>query len=86
MMETETWELQGRRFASVRWMCWPDYRARIVGGIRLSRPLKIVVDSGNGIAGASAPAILRAIGCEVTELLSEVDGNFPEPPPGPEQA
>jgi phosphomannomutase len=39
--------------------------------------MKIVVDCGNGVAGASAPAILRAIGCEVIELFSEVDGNFP---------
>jgi phosphomannomutase len=54
-----------------------------VGDIRLARPLKIVVDSGNGIAGASAPAILRAIGCEVTELFSEVDGDFPNHHPDP---
>ena len=60
-----------------------DYRARIVGDIRLARPIKIVVDSGNGIAGASAPDILRAIGCEVTELYSEVDGNFPNHHPDP---
>ena len=42
-----------------------------------------MVDSGNGIAGATAPAILRAIGCEVTELFSEVDGNFPNHHPDP---
>ena len=59
------------------------YTQRIVGDIKLARPLKIVVDSGNGIAGASAPAILRAIGCEVTELFSEVDGNFPNHHPDP---
>jgi phosphomannomutase len=59
------------------------YTARIVGDIRLARPLKIVVDSGNGIAGASAPAIFRAIGCEVTELFSEVDGDFPNHHPDP---
>jgi phosphomannomutase len=54
-----------------------------VGDIQLARPLKIVVDCGNGIAGASAPGILRAIGCEVTELFSEVDGNFPNHHPDP---
>ncbi len=59
------------------------YRDRIVGDIKLARPLKIVVDSGNGIAGASAPAILRAVGCEVIELFSEVDGNFPNHHPDP---
>jgi phosphomannomutase len=53
------------------------YRERIVGDIKLARPMKIVVDSGNGIAGASAPAILRAIGCEVIELFSEWTATFP---------
>ena len=60
-----------------------DYTARIVGGIALARPMKIVIDSGNGIAGASAPAIFRALGCEVTELFSEVDGDFPNHHPDP---
>ncbi|MFP5472702.1 MAG: phosphomannomutase/phosphoglucomutase [Gammaproteobacteria bacterium] len=61
----------------------PAYVERITGDIKLQRPLKIVVDSGNGIAGASAPAIYRAIGCEVIELFSEVDGNFPNHHPDP---
>jgi phosphomannomutase len=60
-----------------------EYTARIVGDIKLARPLKIVVDSGNGIPGASAPGILRALGCEVTELYSEVDGEFPNHHPDP---
>ena len=59
------------------------YVKRIAGDIKLARPMKIVVDSGNGIAGATAPAIFRAIGCEVTELFSEVDGNFPNHHPDP---
>ena len=60
-----------------------DYAARIVGDIKLARPMKIVVDSGNGVAGASAPAIFRALGCEVIDLFSEVDGNFPNHHPDP---
>ncbi|KQM75347.1 phosphomannomutase/phosphoglucomutase [Xylophilus sp. Leaf220] len=60
-----------------------DYIARIAGDIKLARPIKIVVDSGNGIAGASAPDVFRAIGCEVIELFSEVDGNFPNHHPDP---
>jgi len=59
------------------------YVKRIAGDIQLARPMKIVVDSGNGIAGATAPAIFRAIGCEVTELFSEVDGDFPNHHPDP---
>jgi phosphomannomutase len=82
LMEDESWVLQGG--GSVRCVdLLADYQARIVAGIRLARPMKIVVDSGNGIAGASAPGILRAIGCEVTELFSEVDGNFPNHHPDP---
>ena len=61
----------------------PAYRARILGDVKLARPMKIVIDSGNGIAGATAPAIFRALGCEVTELFSEVDGNFPNHHPDP---
>lgn len=59
------------------------YRDRIVGDVKLARPMKIVVDCGNGVAGASAPALFRALGCEVIELFSEVDGNFPNHHPDP---
>lgn len=59
------------------------YQARIVSDVKLARPMKLVVDCGNGVAGASAPAIFRALGCEVIELYSEVDGNFPNHHPDP---
>ena len=82
MMEAENWSIQSG--GQVRTLdVLAAYRERIVGDIKLARPMKIVVDSGNGIAGASAPAILRAIGCEVIELFSEVDGNFPNHHPDP---
>ena len=45
--------------------------------------MTIAVDCGNGIAGASAPGILRALGCTVRELYSEVDGDFPNHHPDP---
>ena len=61
----------------------PEYRARIVSDCRLARPISVAVDSGNGIAGASAPGILRALGCTVHELYSEVDGQFPNHHPDP---
>ncbi len=60
-----------------------EYSHRIVSDCRLARPMKIVVDSGNGIPGASAPGILRRLGCDVTELYSEVDGDFPNHHPDP---
>jgi len=61
----------------------PEYAARIVGDCRLVRPMKIVVDSGNGIPGASAPGILKGLGCEVIDLYSAVDGDFPNHHPDP---
>ncbi len=61
----------------------PEYRHRITSDCQLARPLRIVVDSGNGIPGASAPGILRALGCEVIELYSRVDGDFPNHHPDP---
>ena len=82
MMEAESWVAQPHgNITNVN--VFAPYRDRIVGDIKLARPMKIVVDSGNGIAGASAPAVLRAIGCEVIELFSEVDGNFPNHHPDP---
>jgi phosphomannomutase/phosphoglucomutase len=59
------------------------YRARIVGDVKLARPMKIAIDCGNGVAGATAPALYRALGCEVTELFCEVDGTFPNHHPDP---
>jgi phosphomannomutase len=61
----------------------PEYRHRIAADCRLARPMKIAVDSGNGIPGASAPGVLRALGCDVRELYSEVDGDFPNHHPDP---
>jgi phosphomannomutase len=82
-MESGQWE-QAAQPGKVRNInVLAPYRDRIVGEIKLARPLRIVVDCGNGVAGASAPGIFRAIGCEVVELFSEVDGNFPNHHPDP---
>jgi len=59
------------------------YLARIVGDVKLARPMKIVVDCGNGVAGGFAPELFRRMGCEVTELFCEVDGSFPNHHPDP---
>ncbi len=60
-----------------------EYIDRIVGDVRLARPLKIAIDAGNGIAGAVAPALFRKLGCEVIELFTNVDGTFPNHHPDP---
>jgi phosphomannomutase/phosphoglucomutase len=61
-----------------------DYFAAILGHVRLSRRLRVVVDAGNGIAGSFAPELLRRLGCEVIELYCESDGSFPNHLPDPE--
>jgi len=60
-----------------------QYLQRIVGDVRLARPMKIAVDCGNGVAGAFAPALFRRLGCTVVELFCEVDGAFPHHHPDP---
>ncbi|MFY1990024.1 phosphomannomutase/phosphoglucomutase [Achromobacter xylosoxidans] len=59
------------------------YITRIASGVKLARPMKIAVDCGNGVAGAIAPQLFRALSCEVTELFCEVDGTFPNHHPDP---
>lgn len=59
------------------------YMARIKDDIVLARPMTVVVDCGNGVAGAIAPQLLRAIGCTVVPLFCDVDGHFPNHHPDP---
>ncbi len=59
------------------------YIERILADVKLARPLKIVLDSGNGVAGNTAPELYKRLGCELVELFSEVDGNFPNHHPDP---
>lgn len=61
----------------------PQYKQRITSDIKIKRPLKVVVDCGNGIAGPVIPEVLRDLGCEVIGLYCEVDGRFPNHHPDP---
>jgi phosphomannomutase/phosphoglucomutase len=61
------------------------YLDRIAHDVKLTRPMRIAVDCGNGVAGAYAPALFRRLGCEVVELFCEVDGRFPHHHPDPSQ-
>jgi phosphomannomutase/phosphoglucomutase len=62
---------------------FPMYLQRIVSDVHLARPMKITIDCGNGVGGAFATQLFRALGCEVLELFCEVDGNFPNHHPDP---
>ncbi|MFT3741780.1 MAG: phosphomannomutase/phosphoglucomutase [Gammaproteobacteria bacterium] len=59
------------------------YINRITSDVHLTKPLKIVVDAGNGVAGHLAPALFRRMGCEVIELYCDIDGRFPNHHPDP---
>jgi phosphomannomutase / phosphoglucomutase len=59
------------------------YLKHITNDVTLERPIKIIVDCGNGVAGAYAPTLYRRLGCEVTEIFCEVDGTFPNHHPDP---
>ena len=59
------------------------YVERIVGDVKIARPIKIAVDCGNGVAGMVAGDLFRAMGCDVIELFCDVDGHFPNHHPDP---
>ncbi len=62
-----------------------DYVRRIADDIQIARPLKVVVDAGNGVAGELGPRVLDAIGAEVVPLFCEIDGTFPNHHPDPSE-
>jgi len=59
------------------------YVERIVADVKLARPLKVVIDCGNGVAGAVAPELFERLGCTIVPLHCEVDGTFPNHHPDP---
>ena len=61
----------------------PEYLDYVAGLIKLERPLKVVVDAGNGTGGAVAVPLFRRLGCDVEELYCDMDGRFPHHHPDP---
>lgn len=60
-----------------------SYIDYIINDVAIAQPLKIVLDAGNGVAGAVAPQLFEELGCEVITLFCEVDGDFPNHHPDP---
>jgi phosphomannomutase/phosphoglucomutase len=61
----------------------PEYHAVLRRKLSLARPLRVVIDAGNGCAGPHAPGLFRDLGCSVEELYTEPDGRFPNHLPDP---
>ncbi|NWL79427.1 phosphomannomutase/phosphoglucomutase [Pseudomonas taiwanensis] len=59
------------------------YFREIRDDIALAKPMKVVVDCGNGVAGVIAPQLIEALGCTVIPLFCDVDGTFPNHHPDP---
>lgn len=64
---------------------WPSYKKDLLKRIELKKPLKIVIDTGNGAAGPFVPELFKELGCEVFELYTKPDGNFPNHEANPEE-
>ncbi|OGD23117.1 MAG: phosphomannomutase [Candidatus Aminicenantes bacterium RBG_13_64_14] len=61
----------------------PEYQAHLLGNLKLERPLKVVVDAGNGTGGVVAVPIFEKLGAEVIPLFCDMDGRFPNHHPDP---
>ena len=61
----------------------PAYLQTILDDVKLTRPLKVVVDCGNGVAGEMAPELVSKLGCDIIPMFCEIDGNFPNHHPDP---
>ena len=64
----------------------PDYVSYIVGTIKVERPLRVVIDPGNGATGPTAMEVYKALGCDVSGICLEPDGHFPNHLPNPLKA
>jgi phosphomannomutase/phosphoglucomutase len=60
-----------------------EYKADIISRVKVSKPLKVIVDAGNATGGPFAPKVISGIGMQVTELFCDIDPKFPNHPPDP---
>jgi phosphomannomutase/phosphoglucomutase len=73
------------RGALSTWDPTPAYYDTVASLVTLARPMKVVVDTGNGVAGLFVPTMLRRLGCDVVELYTDPDPTFPNHLPDPEK-
>jgi len=60
-----------------------EYIGLISEDVRIARPMTVVLDCGNGVAGELGPMLLKTLGCDVKELFCDIDGSFPNHHPDP---
>lgn len=60
-----------------------EYIGIISEDVHIGRPMTVVLDCGNGVAGELGPKLLKTLGCEVMELFCDIDGSFPNHHPDP---
>ncbi len=60
-----------------------NYINYVCNNVKLERPLKVVLDPGNGVCALTAPKIFKNLGCQIECLFCEVDGNFSNHFPDP---
>ncbi len=71
----------GQTSASVEQVdLWSEYRRHVLQFLKLARPLKVVVDASNGMAGKMMPAVFDDTGLEIIPLNYEFGGAFAHPP------
>ncbi len=63
-----------------------EYIGVITDDVQMARPMKVIVDAGNGVAGELASMLLKTLGCEVLELFCDIDGHFPNHHPDPSKS
>jgi phosphomannomutase/phosphoglucomutase len=83
LMEADTHQHEAPKHTPKTQDIFPAYLDFLLSNIKVKRPLKIVVDAGNGAASDFAPLVYRKFGCEVVELFCKPDGNFPNHPADP---
>ena len=82
IIQTETF-IQDKPGSKKSYDIGPEYEEYVINNINLSRPLKVVVDAGNGTGGVVAVPIFKRLGCDVIPLFCEMDGTFPNHHPDP---
>ncbi len=81
LMETDDFETGEGSYEEIDLLS--SYKTYLSDAMNVERKLKVIIDSGNGTAGLVAPEVFRGAGCDLIELYSEPDGNFPNHHPDP---